>query len=112
MARRWQAREHEARVDAIRKMLIWKYRAIVAVTDAGLLRRHGVPRRDTGIPVGWPDMVAVLDGGRVLFIEVKTGGGAMSREQTEMAAQMRKRGHTYIVARNVDDVIEAVEAMA
>lgn len=108
----WQAREHDARVQAIRSMLVWKYRAIVAVTDAGLLRRHGVRHRDSGIPPGWPDLVAVLDGGRTVFVEVKTGEAKLSASQSEMADQMAKRGHTYVIARNVDDAIAAVEATA
>ena len=103
-------RRREAELQAaIMLLLRLKYRAIVAVTDAGVLRKHGVHRRDSGIPAGWPDLTALLPGGRMMGIEVKRPGGRVSAEQLAMRAAWQGRDHEYIVARSVDDVIAAVE---
>ena len=91
------------------EVLQLKYRAMTVETDAGVLRRHGVTGRSSGIPDGFPDLEAYLPGGRHLCIEVKTGTGRQSKMQKLMQQQFKELGHEYVLARNVDDVIAAVE---
>jgi hypothetical protein len=41
---------------------------------------------------------------RVIWIECKAAGGRQSEEQKSFQAQVEEAGHTYIVARSIDDV--------
>ena len=42
---------------------------------------------------GWPDVVLILPGGRVLFIELKAGKGRLSEEQKQMRLMFMALGH-------------------
>jgi hypothetical protein len=53
---------------------------------------------------GWPDITAVLPGGKALFIEVKTKYGPVSPVQEVVIQRLRKQGAIAFVARCVDDV--------
>ncbi len=53
---------------------------------------------------GLPDVVALVPGGGVLFIEVKSATGRLSTEQREFQAACADAGVTHLVARSWDDV--------
>ena len=53
---------------------------------------------------GVPDRVVILPGGRVVFIELKTAAGRLSRIQRWMLAEMRARGADVRVLYGADDV--------
>lgn len=109
MTQKYRASEHDKRLEAIEWLLVSKYNAIVAVTDAGILRKYGVAGRHSGIPRGWPDLVALLNGGRTLLVEVKTGKAAQTDAQIDMQEAIENRGHEYVLASGVDEVIAAME---
>jgi hypothetical protein len=81
--------------------------AIYAVTDAGILSKMGLGMR-CGVPTGWPDLTCCLPGGRFLGIEVKAPKGKQSDDQLAMQAQIENKGGLYIVARSLDDVLNAL----
>lgn len=58
-------------------------------------------------PNGTPDILAILPT-QTLWIEVKAPKGKLRPTQGEMHAQLQERGQRVIVARSVDDVIEAI----
>lgn len=57
---------------------------------------------------GEPDMILCCNG-RYLAVEVKTPTGRQSEWQKLRQAQIEASGGTYIVARDVEDVLKAVE---
>ena len=68
------------------------------------------PRRImSGVPPGFSDLVAVLPGGRVAFIECKGPRGRLTREQEHFLARMRECGCRAGIARSVDEAIRIVE---
>lgn len=59
---------------------------------------------------GQPDVWAVKRG-RLLGVEVKTEKGVLSVEQTEFIARAERFGVTVIVARSIQDLIDALALM-
>lgn len=59
-------------------------------------------------PPGTPDVMAVLLDGRVVWVECKYKKGRLSPAQVAMHRDLRQRGHLVIVARSVDDLLEAL----
>lgn len=55
-------------------------------------------------PQGTADLLAILPQGRVLWIETKTEVGRQRPEQKNFENTVTKLGHTYIIARSVEDV--------
>jgi hypothetical protein len=49
-------------------------------------------------PIGTPDLLFVLFGGRCCWLECKTPAGKLSADQARMHAELRRRGHVVIVA--------------
>ena len=60
---------------------------------------------DTGLPKGFSDLIAIMDG-KVYFLEVKTSKGRASKEQLNFIEQMKARGCKAGIVRSVDDAIE------
>lgn len=57
-----------------------------------------------GLRKGFPDLVLILPGGRVLFLEVKAPGNYPDKTQRELHDEMRALGHIVEVVRSIDDV--------
>ena len=115
MLRRSEAEVQYAVVDYLRVVK----KALVAITDAGLHKRvlstckAGIPCRRPNVrgtlPGGFPDLIVLLPGGRFMGIECKSETGRQSAIQKLMQQQFEDLGHEYVLARNVDDVIAAIE---
>ena len=58
-----------------------------------------------GYTKGQPDLV-VVGNGDVTFAELKTTTGRQSKEQIEMQKTLTKMGHSYVVWRSIDDVLQ------
>lgn len=56
---------------------------------------------------GWPDIEGIAKKGQWFGIEVKTATGKMSAEQLIMQNRIVTSGGLYILARSLDDVINA-----
>lgn len=54
---------------------------------------------------GLPDILGVLQGGKLLAIEVKRESGRVSPEQEEVLLRLKNAGAVAFVARSLDDVI-------
>lgn len=82
--------------------------------NAGTIVLPGPPRRVVrGVEPGVPDIVVMLRGGRVVWVEVKAPNGRLSPSQNHWHAMARRHGHTIIVGRDVPSVVSAVRvAMA
>jgi Holliday junction resolvase len=59
---------------------------------------------------GLADLTAVKNG-VVVFIEVKTSRGTLSQYQRQFQQDLTRAGGHYIVARNIDDVEEAIKRL-
>ena len=56
---------------------------------------------------GLPDICGYLDGGRALFVEVKSATGKLRPEQVVFLERAERCGCKVVVARSVDDLIAA-----
>jgi len=56
---------------------------------------------------GLPDICGYLDGGRALFVEVKSATGKLRPEQRAFLERAERCGCKVVVARSVDDLIAA-----
>lgn len=57
----------------------------------------GAMNKAIGVVDGVSDLELILDGGRVLFIELKIPGGYQSAEQKDFENKVTERGHRYII---------------
>jgi len=71
------------------------------ITTANRLKKEGVL-------AGVPDLVILLDSGKVLFVEMKRIGGRLSDNQKSTIKKMESLNHQVIVAFGADDAIEKV----
>jgi hypothetical protein len=60
-------------------------------------------------PKGSPDIHGYLKDGRALFVEVKKPSGRVSPDQRAFLDKAQKNGAVAVVARNVDDIYQALE---
>ena len=58
------------------------------------------------MPKGFADIMAVLPGGKVAFIECKTDKGRLSDEQEKFLVRMKELGALSGVARTVSDALK------
>ena len=80
------------------------------VTDASRTwSRSGRPGRPRVSTPGWPDITAVLPGGRMLGIEVKSRRGRLRPAQRATLGLLAAAGAVVVVARSVRDVMTIVE---
>lgn len=63
-------------------------------------------RRNSVTP-GMPDIVGFTKDGQYIGVEVKTGRDVQSEFQKRFQAECEQRGAIYILARSVDNVIDA-----
>lgn len=54
---------------------------------------------------GIPDLVIVLQGGKIAFVELKTANGRQSNHQKFFQEVVERRGHTYQIWRNINDAL-------
>lgn len=60
-------------------------------------------------PQGTPDLLVLLPGGKVLWVEVKTRVGRIRPDQVQMHERLRNTGHDVIIVRSVDELIDAMK---
>ena len=72
----------------------------------GWIYLHGAMGSRTRRVVGEPDFVLMLDGGRTLYIEVKSKVGKLRPEQAAIAHQAAGLGHTIHVVRSMEQFLE------
>lgn len=80
---------------------------------AGDARARGMQMnalKRAGLMLGFPDLLLFRKDGSIAFIEVKSEGGRVSREQKSCHAWLTGLGHKVSVCRSIDDVAETLEA--
>ena len=86
----------------------------IQATIRDWLRWHGwfcwKVHQSLGSYKGVSDLVAIK-AGRVLFIEVKTSTGRLGVHQQAFRDELTRHGGTYIVARSIEDVEQALKAL-
>jgi hypothetical protein len=88
----------------------------VKLSEIGFVRRNNVGKFYTpdgrpitiGIP-GEADLTLFQNGGKTVFIEVKTDAGRQSKIQRKFQAAVERLGYEYIIMRSVDDVRRYIE---
>ena len=88
----------------------------VALSEIGVVRRNNVGTFYTfdgrpiaiGIP-GEADLTLFQNGGKTVFIEVKTRTGRQSAKQKHFQKHFEQMGYEYIIMRSVDDARRYIE---
>ena len=88
----------------------------VALSEVGVVRRNNVGTFYTfdgrpiaiGIP-GEADLTLFQNGGKTVFIEVKTRTGRQSAKQKHFQKHFEQMGYEYIIMRSVDDARRYIE---
>tara|TARA_B110000908_G_C10205697_1_gene427593 strand:+ start:1092 stop:1340 length:249 start_codon:yes stop_codon:yes gene_type:complete len=65
---------------------------------------------DSTSTVGLPDLIVVLPDGQVLFVELKTPTGRLSKMQEHILTKLRKNNANAYVCRSLEEFQAIVEA--
>lgn len=104
-----QQSEHEIRAEI--EVVLRGRGIVVARTDAkAALGADG--RWGFRVTPGWPDLTAVLPGGRFWGIECKRFGQKLRPEQEKVRAEIESAGGLYTIATGVADVLAVLESRA
>lgn len=74
---------------------------------ATVIRSGTTSRVIHGVEPGTPDLLVMLPGGRVLWLELKTARGRLSPAQQAWHERARRMGHTVEVVRDVQSAVMA-----
>lgn len=74
----------------------WKNNTGAFRTQAGGFVRASFP--------GCSDILGMLDGGRLLAVECKTGRGELTKGQQAFRKKVERAGGLYVLARSLDDL--------
>lgn len=88
----------------------------VALSEIGIVKRNNVGTFYTfdgrpiaiGIP-GEADLTLFQNGGKTVFIEVKTSTGRQCSKQKRFQAAVERLGYDYLIMRSVDDARRYIE---
>lgn len=82
------------------------------VPNGGLRsKRTAAHLKSMGVLPGVADLVFILPGGKVGFVEMKAPKGRLEPEQRDFAARADALGASYYIAKSLDEFIGAVEAI-
>jgi len=84
---------------------------VFAIPNAGK-RSFGaaVRMKAEGLTAGVADICIMLEGGRTLWLELKSSKGRQSDYQKGFQAICDRIGHTYILARSLDEAVGQLKA--
>jgi|WetSurMetagenome_2_1015567.scaffolds.fasta_scaffold13108_3 hypothetical protein len=77
-------------------------------TNVGKVKLHDGRWFDTGLPVGFSDLIA-LKNGKTYFIELKQGKRMATKEQINFIEQMKRNGFSAGIAYNMNDVLNILK---
>ena len=82
---------------------------IVALANAGHRSlRMGARMKAEGLQAGAADLLVMLPGGKVAWLELKTSTGRQSIAQKGFEAKCKRLDHPYALARTLDEAIAAL----
>lgn len=87
---------------ALKKYFFWRQNN-VPVYNSKLKRFRAMPKYSMN---GIPDIFLLPEGGKIVFLEVKTPKGVQSANQKEFQKSVEELGYTYHIVKSVDDVID------
>lgn len=94
--------------DSIRVALA-EHGYIVFRTNVGKVRTADGRWFDTGLPIGFPDLMGYKpDNGRIFFLEVKTPVGRRRKDQVNFANGLLNKNVIYGVVRSADEAVTIV----
>lgn len=117
--------------ETIVRVLEWRGYLVLATNieiplGGDAARIAAIHRKRAGVKNGTPDLAVCLDGGRIVWIEVKVPGdnqlnlrglggrrrqpGRTSDDQDELHEKLRAKGHRVAVVHSVEQALEAVVA--
>lgn len=67
---------------------------------------------DTGLPVGWPDLMILTDKGQAIYCETKIHPRKPTKEQIKTINILKERGFVAFVAYSLEEFIKNVENVA
>lgn len=83
---------------------------VVFRTNVGKVKTAEGRWFDTGLPVGFPDLIGYKpENGRIFFIEVKTAIGRRRKDQADFANGLRNKNVIYGVARSAEEAVKIVK---
>jgi hypothetical protein len=103
--------EHSLQVQVLKEFEVRKARDvnILALANAGHRSlRMGARMKAEGLQAGAADLCVMLPGGKVAWLELKTAVGRQSIAQKGFESKCRRLGHPYVVARTLDEAMEAL----
>jgi len=107
-----KASEHNEQVALVRKLRAMGY-FVAAVPNGGKRDvREATRMKQEGVVAGVPDLFVLLDGGRIIWIELKTRKGSrVSDAQHVIHAEFESRGQTVIVGKGAKDAFDQFIAL-
>jgi hypothetical protein len=69
----------------------------------------GARLKQEGMITGWPDLTVVGPGGRVAFLEVKSGKGHTTDAQDDCLGMLQRMGHDVGVVRSQDEAVTLLQ---
>lgn len=87
----------------IKEIRVWRQNSGKLPNEQGRMVQFGTP--------GAADITGILPDGRRLEIEVKTPTGRQSEQQKRYQDMIERFGGVYILARSVDDAVNAVRRL-
>lgn len=102
--------EHQEQVALVRKLRSMGY-LVMAVPNGGLRDAITAKRlKDEGVLSGTPDLILVLEDGKVLWVEMKTRKkGRLSEAQINMQVALKQRGHYVVMGFGAKDAFEKIQ---
>ena len=94
-------------LDALR-MLPSLCHALRLNAGATVIQTGETRRMIRGCEPGTPDILVMLDGGRCVWLELKTPNGRVTQTQRSWHALAARRGHRVVIVRTVHEAIDAV----
>jgi len=107
--KKYQPSEHQEQVALVAKLR--KDGFFVFAIPNGGIRDLGtrISLTHEGVLAGIPDLCIALEGGSVLWIELKTRkGGQISKAQKEIHKQLENIGHKVIIGRGAKEAYDAI----
>lgn len=94
--------------------LFWQYNDILyhhSPNEAKRDLKMGDKLKKMGMRAGWPDLEIMhpSNGYHGLFIEFKSDGGRLSKEQKTILAELERQGYKVAVIKDIDEFISVVD---
>ena len=101
-------------VRLMKEIQLWcgQHNFIAFHTNVGKVKMWDGRYFDTGLPVGWPDLMILTDKGQVIFCETKVKPNRPTKEQLNTIDVLVKRGFLAFVCYSVEQFIEEVSKVS